>query len=113
MSNCILEIVNFSLKPEADEARFVDAAQALNGVLSGMRAFLNRRLVKTGDNRWTDILEWTDLESAERAASSLHLEPGAQDFCAMIDMGSVAMAHHDVLASAGTAHEEAARPAAE
>ena len=113
MSDRVLEIVSFSLKPGVDEPRFVAAARELNGVLCTMRAFLDRRLVKTGENTWMDILEWTDLESAERAASSLHLEPGAQDFCAMIDMGSVAMAHHSVRASARTAHEDSARPAAE
>jgi hypothetical protein len=101
MVDRVLEIVSFSVKPEVAEPRFLDAAREANGVLRAMPGFLNRRLAKTGEGRWTDILEWTDRASAERAAGTFHLEPGARAFCAMIDMGSVALAHHAVLVSAG------------
>jgi Antibiotic biosynthesis monooxygenase len=101
MTDSVLEIVNFAVNPQVDEARFIAAAQEANGVLSAMPGFLNRRLVKTGEGHWMDILEWTDRESADRAAGRFHLEPGAKAFCAMIDMSSVAMAHHAVAVSAG------------
>ena len=100
MIDRILEVVSFRLIEGGEDAGFVEAAREVNDVLRAMPGFLNRRLIKTDDRHWTDIVEWTDLESARHAAEKLHQQPGAQGFCSMIDMGSVAMADHAVLASA-------------
>lgn len=99
MSSSILEVVNFTLLPNTDEAAFLRAAQDANTVLKSMFGFKNRRLAKVEDGTWIDMVEWSDATSAAKAAEQFHTIPGAQAFCGMINMESAKMAHHAVALS--------------
>lgn len=92
----ILEIATFQLLPQTDEKAFLQAAIDAGNALQSMPGFVNRRLLKSEDGGWIDLVEWTDRSSAQKAAESFHALPAAQPFCAMIDMATAKMTHHRV-----------------
>lgn len=100
MSNHVLEVCIFSLVPGSDDRSFLEAAEASNSVLHAMPGFVSRRLAKTENGTWTDVVEWADAQSADQAMQSFHTFPAAQPFCAMIDMATAKMGHHPVALAA-------------
>jgi hypothetical protein len=89
----VLEMVTFSVYPGTDETAFVKAADAAGAVLATMPGFVNRRIARGEDGTWADIVEWTDMASAKKAAAVFPTVKAAQPFCSMIARGSTRMAH--------------------
>jgi len=100
MMSKVLEIVTFKLVPGTGEAAFLEAAEQAAGAIRTMPGFLNRRLAKGADDTWSDIVEWTDNASAQKAAQTFHTLEDAKPFCAMIDMASVSLTHRTVASAA-------------
>ena len=96
MPHRVLEVVTFSLLPGTDVAAFLREAETAGAVMCAMPGYLSRRLARSEDGVWIDVVEWTDAASAARAAETFHTIPAAQPFCGMIDMGTARMTHHDI-----------------
>ncbi|MGO4527005.1 antibiotic biosynthesis monooxygenase [Microvirga sp. 2MCAF35] len=99
MTSRVLETVTFALLPGTNETAFLQAAEDAGAVAKAMPGFIARRLVKTQDSTWIDLVEWQDAASAKHAAETFHTVPAAQPFCGMIDMASAKMAHHTITVS--------------
>ncbi len=97
----VIELVQFRITSDADPAAFEHAAAAAGRVLEAMPGFVGRRLAKSADGEWLDLVEWTDRGSAEAAAQVFHTRPEAQPFCSMIDMDTARMTHHEVAQKVG------------
>lgn len=93
MTQPVLEIVRFRLAPGTTTETFVAAAQASVAPLSAQPGFVSRRLVQEDDGHWTDVVEWADLASAQRAAETVLADAALAPFLALIDGASVRMAH--------------------
>lgn len=93
MTESVLELVRFRLRPGTTVKAFLAAASASVAPVSACPGFRSRRLVHDGAGLWTDVVEWADLASASRAAETVLTDPALAPFLALIDEASVEMAH--------------------
>jgi hypothetical protein len=89
----VLEVVLFKLKPDADEAAFLAASEAVMPDLRTMRGFIRRELFKDADGRWMDTVHWHSLDDAHRAAEAFLSLSCAQTLIAQINDSSMTMLH--------------------
>ncbi|NMH88095.1 hypothetical protein [Flavivirga algicola] len=92
----VVELVLFKTKPEFTKDQMVDAAKNINPILEKYNGYISRKLSITDDGKWTDIVYWTDLKSAEKASKHILEDPLAQKYFAMIDETSMEFSHLNV-----------------
>jgi hypothetical protein len=65
--NGVIEWAPFTLVEGIDEAKLLQASQALQAdFLSQQKGFLRRELLKGKDNAWVDLIYWESPEAAEQ-----------------------------------------------
>jgi hypothetical protein len=97
----IIEAVTFRLTPETDEASFVAAVAQSLPFLERQPGFLRREVAVSADGEWTDLVYWSSLEAALRAARAFNAAPETQAFNACLERGSVQMRHYRSVYQAG------------
>ena len=88
-----IELVIFKTKPEFCQKEVIEAANAVNPVVKKFKGYISRKLAVSKDGTWTDIVYWTDLESAEHAAQEVMKSEICQKFFEMIDEKSMSFMH--------------------
>lgn len=88
-----IEIVIFKTKPNFTQKEVTEAANAVNSVVEKFKGYISRKLAVSKDGTWTDIVYWTDLESAEHAAQEVMKSETCQKFFGMIDEKSMTFMH--------------------
>ncbi len=89
----IVEVVQFRAKTGVSDAQIRDAADALQRDVEGFPGYLHRRLVKSEDGQWLDIVDWTGLDEALHAAEAIMARPSAQSFIELVESESITMLH--------------------
>jgi len=79
-----LEIVTFTVRPEAREAFLAGRPAAIGAIAGRFPAFVDARLAEGEDGVWTDIVRWRNLEDAQAAAQSFPEIPEAAAWAAHI-----------------------------
>jgi len=92
----VLEFARFRLVDGADEALFLAAARATEQVVTQASGFTDRRLTKSEDGFWTDVVEWTSLDAAQNATAEVMKAPEFAAFGAFIDESSLTMRHEPI-----------------
>ena len=92
----VMEIVSFRLNNGDEAEAFRSAARELDGLLRTRETAVARTLTVDEDGLWTDLVEWTSMAEAKRAAEELVQDPLFATFGAMIDGASVQMRHAPV-----------------
>ena len=93
MSERVVELVVFRTRPGIDEEVTKRAAAASMRFLEQQQGFLRRQLAVSEAGEWADIVEWTDMESAQRAAAAFMDAPEVQDFMAVLDPEQMTLWH--------------------
>lgn len=93
----VLEMVSFRLMPGVTEPAFLAAAGATAAPLRDQPGFLGRRLTRSDDGVWSDLVLWSSLPEALAAAEVMMAEPTFGPFMAAIDMSTISMRHDRVL----------------
>ncbi len=94
MRDTVIELVLFKTKPGVGEEAVRDAAAKSTLFLRRQEGFVRRELAVVPDTgQWADIVHWTDLASAERAAAAFGDAPEARDFIAMLDPQQMTLFH--------------------
>lgn len=94
----IIEHVTFKIKEGISKEQFINAAEAVNPVVSNHKGYLGRKLaIANNGEEWTDIVFWTDLESAEHAAKEIMKSNICMEFVNMIDEQTMKFEHLEVL----------------
>ncbi len=88
-----IELVIFKTKPEFTQKEVIAAASAVSPVVEKLEGYLGRKLAMGEDGTWTDIVYWTDLASAEKAAQEVMKSETCQKFFGMIDERSMKFMH--------------------
>lgn len=74
--NIIVEWAPFSLVEGVDEAKLLQASEALQtDFLGKQKGFLGRELLKGKGNDWADLVYWETREAAEQAAQNAANSP--------------------------------------
>ncbi|HEY2493606.1 MAG TPA: hypothetical protein VGI33_11950 [Paenibacillus sp.] len=91
----VMELVLFKLKEGTDKQQFNQAALMLSEVLeTEISGFKGRTLLHTADEiHWTDIVYWSDMETAMAAMEQLKSVPAFQSFVSMIDSREITLRH--------------------
>jgi len=89
----VLEVVVFKLNEGADEANFLEDAQATFDLLEGYDGFISRELTKTEDGTWIDVVTWANMDVAMQAAEAIMGEAVGQKFGSHINFESTQMMH--------------------
>ena len=91
--NRTLKVVLFKLKPGVEEAAFFQVNESILTDLRTMSGFIRRDLFKDSHGQWLDIVYWSSLAEAQRAADAFPSLPCAQTLMEMLDDTSVTMLH--------------------
>ncbi|HJZ46753.1 MAG TPA: hypothetical protein VKE41_06290 [Roseiflexaceae bacterium] len=91
--NPTLEVVLFKLQPGVEEAAFLQINQSILTDLRAMSGFIRRDLFKDSHGQWMDIVYWSSLAEAQRAAEIFPSLPCAQSLMEMLDGTSLTMLH--------------------
>jgi hypothetical protein len=98
----VIELVTFRTKPGVDNATFVAAVGQSTAYLEQQPGFIAREVGLTATGEWADIIRWSDLDAALRAAAAFNAAPETQSFYACIDRESVQMRHFRAVHWGGT-----------
>ena len=66
-----LELARFKVLPENVEAMLADRPGAIEHIADTFPAFVAARLVRIAPDEFMDIVEWTSLEAANKAAEEV------------------------------------------
>jgi len=88
-----IEVVVFKTIPGFTKQEVIEAAKAVNPVVEKFNGFISRKLAVNEDGTWTDIVYWTDLESAKQAGEEVMKSKTCQKFFGMIDEKSMQFMH--------------------
>ena len=89
----VVEVVQFKAKPGVSDAQIRAAADALQRDVEQFPGCLHRRLLKSEDGQWLDIVDWTGLDEALHAAEAIMARPSAQGFMELAEPDSITMLH--------------------
>ncbi|MEM7720069.1 MAG: hypothetical protein AAF222_12785 [Pseudomonadota bacterium] len=93
----VLEIVTFRVVDGTKTEAFLAAAQATEDLLRGYGGVKRRFLTVDDAGLWTDVIEWSSMEVAVKAAQDIVNHPDFAVFGAMIDGSTVDLRHAKVL----------------
>jgi hypothetical protein len=98
MNAQVLEIVRFRLAPGVSPEQARALAEPLTRWLQEQPGFLWRTLAEPaeGQQAWTDVVGWTDLQRAHAAAAALLEQPEIRSAMALLDQSSVELVHAPV-----------------
>jgi hypothetical protein len=88
-----VEVVMFRARPGVDDARILEAADALQREVEDLPGYLGRRLLKDDDGQWLDVVDWSGLDEALQASEAITQRPIAQAFDALVDGESMRVLH--------------------
>lgn len=85
----IIEIAIFRLVDSADEAQLLrDSELVQNGFLARQPSFAGKRMLsKVESGQWVDMVFWTNLEDALKAAEIVEDDPAMQPFLQATEHG--------------------------
>ncbi len=92
-----IELAEYALKPGTTDDALRRALQAVDLFLAGRPGFVSPRTLRDGP-RFPDLVEWTDLASAQAAEQAAGQSPQAQAYFALLDLRDARMRHFDVVA---------------
>lgn len=84
----IVEIALFKTKAGVTDDQVVAASDAIQREVETFDGYLGRRLCKSNDGQWADVVEWTDEDAALRVAHEFENMACAQDFMRIEEPGS-------------------------
>ena len=88
-----IEVVLFRAKSGISDAQILEVADGLQRDLEEFGGCVSRRLLKSEDGQWLDIVDWTSLDEAQQASEAIMQRPSAQGFMAAVDPESIKMFH--------------------
>jgi hypothetical protein len=89
----VIELVTFRMMPGTDDATFIAAVGQSTAFLEQQPGFLAREVGLTATGEWANIVRWSDLDAALRAAAAFNAAPETQSFNACLDRDTVQMRH--------------------
>lgn len=89
----IVEFVLSRAKEGVTDEQILAASDALQRDVVAFDGYVSRQLFKNEEGQWVDLVHWTSLEAAQRAAEVIMARPSAHALMTLIDESSVTMLH--------------------
>ncbi len=92
MSNDLVQVILFKVKPDFSAADFKRAASQSHSFVQQLDGFISRELLHAEETeQWVDIVHWASLEAEERAAEAINASSDCLEFISMIDDREIQM----------------------
>lgn len=91
-----IEMVTFKTKPEIKDENAREALESLTACVSHFPGFIGRKLGKSKEGQWIDLIYWSSRSNAEKAAGEVMQNPQALKAFEVIDESTMEMSHFDV-----------------
>jgi heme-degrading monooxygenase HmoA len=88
-----VEFAQFKIAEGVDEKEFLKASDLIMPDLEKQKGFLSRKLVKSSDDIWADIVMWETLEDALALAENFEKIESCHNYLGLIDLPSVKISH--------------------
>lgn len=92
-----IEIVKFRLKSGIGDEEGRTKLLQLNQCVEAFDGFIERKLSRTEEGEWLDIVYWTSKKAALAAAEQVAKDPKALQAFAVIDESTMSMNHYDLI----------------
>ena len=96
MKPTVIEVVLFKTKPGINPEEVRKAAAGVETFVGTQEGYIKRELAVDEEGLWADIVYWTDLDSAQKAAQEAMESPVCQPFFGMIDEEQMTMYYFDI-----------------
>lgn len=93
----VVEVVIYQTKMGIKDQEHLKKSESISHVLSKFNGFVARQFSRTADGKYIDLVYWTDLSSAEKAANIVKTIPQCQMFFADIESKSIEFMHSNIL----------------
>jgi len=91
-----VELAYFKQNKGVSEQQILKAAKAMESTISQWQGFQSRELVQLSENKWVDIVHWSDMKSAEAAAHKAMNSSVCLTFFALIESTQDDMHHGEI-----------------
>ncbi len=91
-----VELAYFKQNKGVSEQQILKAAKAMESTIEKWQGFESRELVHLGENKWVDIVHWSDMKSAEAAAHKAMNSTVCLTFFALIESTQDDMHHGEI-----------------
>jgi len=88
-----VEIVMYRVRPGVGDDQIIALSDIMQTDVERFPGYIGRRLLKSEDGLWLDIVDWASMEEALNAATQFSTFPAAQQFGELADVENVAMYH--------------------
>ena len=93
----VIELVYFKLRKDANVEDFLRHAKALRPFFASTRDALQRSLVyNMATNEWADIVYWTTMSAALKAAKDIQIAPVSQPFLKLLNTSTIHLTHSTI-----------------
>ena len=89
----VVEVVLVRARPGVTDEQILEASDALQQELARFQGYISRRVLKSEDGQWLDIVDWTSLDDALRAAEAIMQRPIADEYLSLVETESLRMLH--------------------
>ena len=93
----VYEIVRYKQKDDTKDQSVIKASNALQEVVASQDGLISRKLSKSNEGEWIDVVLWESMDHAIQAAKVVNSHPVAGQFMALIDDASLAFTHYEVM----------------
>jgi heme-degrading monooxygenase HmoA len=91
-----VEIAQFKLKSDADEAAFIAAEHLIaKGIILQQPGFISREMTKGADGQWLLIMRWESVAAVEAWGPKLMQDPSAPAFVSQLEFSSMHKAYYE------------------
>lgn len=98
MSNFIIEVATFMLLSVSSDGLLLDTSEKMQReFLSKQPGFISRKLVRSSEGKWADIVEWKSLDDARKAADIAFQNPACFAYFSLMDTSSVQVTHFETV----------------
>lgn len=93
----VVEIVTFELVSGASEEALVAQMRRSDAYVCTADGFVDRKLVKSQDGIWTDLVTWRDMAAAKACFDGFMAQSFAADLIALINPETIKMSHQPII----------------
>ncbi len=91
-----VELAYFKQNANVTQSQILNAAKAMDSTIHHWPGFISRELVHLGENKWVDIVHWSDANAANQAVQKAMHSDVCLTFFSLIQSSESDMHHGEI-----------------
>ena len=88
-----VEVALYQLKSDVEEGHFLDVSDEATHVYRKLDGFVRRKLMKSEDDKWVDLVYWQNRDVAKQAEPIIYHDATIAKVMAVLDTESMIFTH--------------------